>query len=231
MMTQTLPWLELVASYLYAPLPTKPRSPRSSRAAGNGLRVSVAGMLASDAPPFTNIPCGATNPIGNAPSFPSFLPATPSQQPPPPMMPRSTQRVPPKSRKPSNKCPHNRQTFRCKECGGIGLCQHNRRKGKCKECVLECGGQRNLPAQQTEGAMQRLRWHRNMPAQQAEGAVRRMRRQRDLRAPQTEGRSAKNAEVAGSASTTNGRRDARIALAVSVSEPGSLRESNALASR
>jgi hypothetical protein len=33
-----------------------------------------------------------------------------------------------------NKCEHNRQKNRCKECGGNGICEHNRQKNHCKEC-------------------------------------------------------------------------------------------------
>jgi hypothetical protein len=32
------------------------------------------------------------------------------------------------------KCPHGRQRYRCKECGGSGLCEHGRRRSRCKEC-------------------------------------------------------------------------------------------------
>ena len=55
-----------------------------------------------------------------------------------------------------NKCEHNRQKSRCKECGGSEVCTHNRRKSQCKECFggdfcehnriktscKECGGSR-----------------------------------------------------------------------------------------
>ena len=33
-----------------------------------------------------------------------------------------------------NKCEHNRQKSRCKECGGVSICEHNRQKNQCKEC-------------------------------------------------------------------------------------------------
>ena len=32
------------------------------------------------------------------------------------------------------KCPHNRQKSRCKDCGGGSICEHNRRRSRCKEC-------------------------------------------------------------------------------------------------
>ena len=35
---------------------------------------------------------------------------------------------------PKSKCPHNRQKYFCKECGGKGICLHNRQKSTCKEC-------------------------------------------------------------------------------------------------
>jgi len=35
-----------------------------------------------------------------------------------------------------NKCPHDRQKQKCRDCGGIGICRHNRQKYKC----IECGG-------------------------------------------------------------------------------------------
>ena len=37
--------------------------------------------------------------------------------------------------KDKNKCEHNRQKSRCKECGGSQICEHNRQKSACKECV------------------------------------------------------------------------------------------------
>ena len=33
-----------------------------------------------------------------------------------------------------NACPHGRQRFRCKECGGASICKHGRERYKCKEC-------------------------------------------------------------------------------------------------
>ena len=33
-----------------------------------------------------------------------------------------------------NKCEHNRQKSKCKECGGGSICEHNRQKYGCKEC-------------------------------------------------------------------------------------------------
>jgi len=35
-----------------------------------------------------------------------------------------------------NKCPHDRQKQKCRDCGGIGICKHNRQKYKC----IDCGG-------------------------------------------------------------------------------------------
>ena len=32
------------------------------------------------------------------------------------------------------KCIHNREKYRCKDCGGSGICSHNREKSGCKEC-------------------------------------------------------------------------------------------------
>ena len=32
------------------------------------------------------------------------------------------------------RCPHGRQRYFCKECGGGGICEHGRRRSKCKEC-------------------------------------------------------------------------------------------------
>jgi len=31
-------------------------------------------------------------------------------------------------------CEHNREKYRCKECGGNGICEHDRRKSSCKIC-------------------------------------------------------------------------------------------------
>ena len=31
-------------------------------------------------------------------------------------------------------CPHGRQSYFCKECGGGGICEHGRRRSRCKEC-------------------------------------------------------------------------------------------------
>tara|TARA_R110000772_G_C13144373_1_gene424330 strand:+ start:121 stop:756 length:636 start_codon:yes stop_codon:yes gene_type:complete len=33
-----------------------------------------------------------------------------------------------------NKCEHNRQKCRCKECKGFSICEHNKQKHRCKEC-------------------------------------------------------------------------------------------------
>ena len=31
-------------------------------------------------------------------------------------------------------CPHGRERYLCKECGGLGICEHGRRRSRCKEC-------------------------------------------------------------------------------------------------
>ena len=31
-------------------------------------------------------------------------------------------------------CPHGRQRYKCKECGGKGICEHGRVRYHCKEC-------------------------------------------------------------------------------------------------
>ena len=31
-------------------------------------------------------------------------------------------------------CPHGRQRYQCKECGGSRICEHGRQRPKCKEC-------------------------------------------------------------------------------------------------
>ena len=31
-------------------------------------------------------------------------------------------------------CPHGRQRYRCKECGGSQICEHGRQRYNCKEC-------------------------------------------------------------------------------------------------
>jgi hypothetical protein len=33
-----------------------------------------------------------------------------------------------------NRCEHNREKSRCKDCGGSGICEHNRIKSTCKDC-------------------------------------------------------------------------------------------------
>ena len=33
-----------------------------------------------------------------------------------------------------NKCEHNRQRSRCKDCGGCSICEHNRIRDRCKDC-------------------------------------------------------------------------------------------------
>ena len=33
-----------------------------------------------------------------------------------------------------NKCIHDKQKYRCKECGGSSICIHNKQKTQCKEC-------------------------------------------------------------------------------------------------
>jgi hypothetical protein len=37
-------------------------------------------------------------------------------------------------RKHKQKCPHNLQRSTCKQCGGASICEHNRKKHRCKEC-------------------------------------------------------------------------------------------------
>ena len=32
-------------------------------------------------------------------------------------------------------CPHGRQRYQCKECGGGSFCEHGRQRSKCKECA------------------------------------------------------------------------------------------------
>jgi hypothetical protein len=31
-------------------------------------------------------------------------------------------------------CPHGRERYKCKECGGASICEHGRRRSRCKEC-------------------------------------------------------------------------------------------------
>ena len=44
-------------------------------------------------------------------------------------------------------CPHGRQRFHCKECGGSGICEHGRQRSQCKECggsqICEHGRERS----------------------------------------------------------------------------------------
>ena len=44
-------------------------------------------------------------------------------------------------------CPHGRQRYFCKECGGSGICEHGRVRSQCKECggsgLCEHGRQRS----------------------------------------------------------------------------------------
>jgi hypothetical protein len=44
-------------------------------------------------------------------------------------------------------CPHGRQRYRCKECGGGSICEHGRIRYECKECggsrICEHGRQRH----------------------------------------------------------------------------------------
>ena len=44
-------------------------------------------------------------------------------------------------------CPHGRERYRCKECGGKGICKHGRARSHCKECggsqICEHGRQRS----------------------------------------------------------------------------------------
>ena len=48
---------------------------------------------------------------------------------------------------PSPPCPHGRQRYSCKECGGSGICEHGRRRSTCKDCggggLCEHGRQRS----------------------------------------------------------------------------------------
>jgi hypothetical protein len=39
-----------------------------------------------------------------------------------------------KKHREKNKCEHNKQKSRCKECGGASICEHDRIKSQCKEC-------------------------------------------------------------------------------------------------
>ena len=44
-------------------------------------------------------------------------------------------------------CPHGRQRYFCKDCGGGGICKHGRRRDRCQECggsgLCEHGRQRS----------------------------------------------------------------------------------------
>ena len=44
-------------------------------------------------------------------------------------------------------CPHGRQRYYCKECGGKGICEHGRHRSQCKECggsqICEHGRERS----------------------------------------------------------------------------------------
>ena len=56
--------------------------------------------------------------------------------------------VKPRSRcKVCSACPHGRQRYRCKECGGASICEHGRVRSQCKECgggsICEHGRQRS----------------------------------------------------------------------------------------
>ena len=31
-------------------------------------------------------------------------------------------------------CPHGRERYKCKECGGASICEHGRQRSRCKEC-------------------------------------------------------------------------------------------------
>jgi hypothetical protein len=52
------------------------------------------------------------------------------------------------------KCPHGRDRYRCKECGGVGICPHGRVRAACTECrgqeICEHGMRRTL-CKQCEG--------------------------------------------------------------------------------
>jgi hypothetical protein len=45
------------------------------------------------------------------------------------------------------KCPHNREKYWCRACGGAGICEHGRRRRLCKSCCgsFEGQGQRGMP--------------------------------------------------------------------------------------
>jgi len=34
----------------------------------------------------------------------------------------------------SRKCLHNRNKYKCKDCGGSQICQHQRQRSQCKDC-------------------------------------------------------------------------------------------------
>ena len=34
----------------------------------------------------------------------------------------------------NNKCQHNRERHKCKDCGGASICEHNKVRSKCKDC-------------------------------------------------------------------------------------------------
>jgi hypothetical protein len=36
--------------------------------------------------------------------------------------------------KSKNKCEHDREKSKCKQCGGSNICKHGRQKAQCKEC-------------------------------------------------------------------------------------------------
>lgn len=37
------------------------------------------------------------------------------------------------------KCPHGRQKYLCKDCGGTGICEHGRQKAWCRDCGVNTG--------------------------------------------------------------------------------------------
>ena len=50
----------------------------------------------------------------------------------------STMEVPPVAKKIAKKCPHGKNKYYCKACGGKGICMHGKHKRICG--YFECGG-------------------------------------------------------------------------------------------
>ena len=75
-------------------------------------------------------------------------------------------------------CPHGRQRYTCKECGGAGICEHGRVRCRCKECggasicehgrlryaCKECGGSQICEHGRKRSNMQGVRWGINLRA-------------------------------------------------------------------